>query len=66
MWYLESTKAPGLRFEIVEFDRATLRAKLLGVTGVPFERVLSDDVLAKFGYRITKGEPEAKQGDHHA
>lgn len=57
-WYLESTKAQGLRFRILEFDKATLRAKLVGVTGVPFERVLSDDVLEKFGYRIVKGTPQ--------
>lgn len=60
-WYLESTKAHGLRFKILEFDRTTLRARLLGVTGVPFERVLSEDVLTKFGYRVVKGEPEARE-----
>jgi hypothetical protein len=60
-WYLESTKAQGLRFKILEFDRSTRRAKLLGVTGVPFERVLSDDVLEKFGYRVMQGEPEAQE-----
>ena len=53
-WFLESTKAPGLRFEIVKLDKATMRATLKGDTGVPFERDLSGDTLAKYGYKIVK------------
>ncbi|MFM7007917.1 MAG: hypothetical protein ACKO0Z_01055 [Betaproteobacteria bacterium] len=55
-WFLVSTKAKNLKFEIVELDKATMRAKLKGDTGVPFERDLSGDTLAKYGYKIEKIE----------
>lgn len=58
LWYLESKKAPGLRFKIVKLDRATMRATLQGDTGVPFERDISEESLEKFGYKIVKQEPE--------
>lgn len=58
-WYLESTKAKGLRFKIVKLDKATMRATLLGDTGVPFERDISNEVLAKYGYKIVKVEDAA-------
>lgn len=60
VWYLESIKAPGLRFKIVKLDRATMRATLQGDTGVPFERDISTDTLEKYGYKIVKQEPEAQ------
>lgn len=53
-WYLESTKAPGLRFRILKLNRETRHAQLLGDTGVPFERVLSDEVLQKYGYQVVR------------
>ncbi len=53
-WFLESTKAPGLRFEIVKLDKSTMRATLKGDTGVPFDRDLGGDTLAKYGYKIVK------------
>jgi hypothetical protein len=55
-WFLESTKAPGLRFKIVKLDKETLRAELMGDTGVAFERDISGDALAKYGYQIIKVE----------
>ena len=55
-WFLVSTKAKGLKFEIVKLDRATMRATLKGDTGVPFERDLGGDTLAKYGYEIKKHE----------
>jgi hypothetical protein len=58
IWYLESTKAPGLRFKIVKLDKATMRATLLGATGVPFERDIGNDTLEKYGYKIVKREEE--------
>lgn len=58
-WYLQSTKAEGLRFKIVSLDTITGRATLMGDTGVPFERVLTDETLEKFGYRpVMVTEPE--------
>lgn len=51
-WYLESTKAEGLRFKILTLEKSTMHAQLLGETGVPFERVITQDVLDKYGYRI--------------
>lgn len=55
-WFLESTKAKGLRFRILKLDRDTMTAQLLGDTGVPFEKVITQDVLDKYGYAIAKVE----------
>lgn len=55
-WFLESTKAKGLRFKIVKLDRFTMKATLQGDTGVPFERDISNETLEKFGYKIVKQE----------
>lgn len=53
-WYLESTKAKGLRFKIVTLNKETMRATLQGDTGIPFDRDISQDTLEKYGYRIIK------------
>lgn len=53
-WYVESTKAEGLRFKITKLDKATKRATLVGETGVPFERSIAAEDLAKYGYQIVK------------
>jgi len=53
-WYLESTKAKGLRFKIVKLDRETMKATLQGDTGIPFERDISEATLEKYGYRVVK------------
>lgn len=58
-WYLESTKAPGLRFRIMHLEKESRRAQLLGDTGVPFERVLTDDVLEKYGFQVVRVAEEA-------
>ena len=57
-WFLESTKAPGLRFKIVKLDKASMRATLLGDTGVPFEREISQATLDKYGYKLIQAEGE--------
>lgn len=59
-FYLESTKAEGLSFRILKLDRNSMLAQLLGDTGVPFERVLTDDVLNKYGYRVVVRHEEAE------
>jgi hypothetical protein len=51
--FLDSTKAPGLRFRILKLNKETMQATLLGDTGVPFDRVLTDDVMKKYGYKVT-------------
>ncbi len=53
-WYLESTKAPGLRFKILKLDKATMSAELQGGTGVPFQRDIGQPTLDKYGYKIVK------------
>jgi hypothetical protein len=52
--YLVSTTAPGLRFRVLEVYGGTSppRAQLLGDTGVPFEREISQATLDKYGYQI--------------
>ena len=53
-WYLVSKKAPGLRLKIVKMEVGTRRATLVGETGVPFERVITDETLEKFGWTVTR------------
>lgn len=60
-WYLESTKAEGLRFKILKLNKETMRAELLGDTGVPFERSIAGDVLEKYGYKIVKVAVEVEE-----
>lgn len=62
-WYLESTKAKGLRFKIIKLDKATMRATLQGDTGVPFERDISGETLTKYGYKIVKAEDGTLSGE---
>jgi hypothetical protein len=49
--YLESTIAPGLRFRVLKLNKETKQATLLGDTGVPFDRILSDELMQKYGYK---------------
>lgn len=60
-WFLISTKAPGLKFEIVKLDKQTMRATLKGATGVEFEKDITQDVLDKLGYTIQKVEAQATE-----
>lgn len=57
-WFLESTKDPRIAFEIVKLDRGTMRATLMGETGVPFDKEITADVLAKYHYQIVKRDVE--------
>lgn len=60
-WFLESTRATGLAFRIAKLDRQTMRATLVGETGVPFERDISQEALDKFGYRIVRRDVEQQE-----
>lgn len=60
-WYLQSTKAPGLQFRIVQLDKATMRATLQGPAAAPFERDISQATLDKYGYRIIKVDDPSKE-----
>lgn len=55
-WYLESTKAPGLRFKVLKLDRQTMIATLVGATEVPFDRNIGQETLDKYGYKVVKVE----------
>jgi len=61
--FLDSTKAPGLRFEILKYDKATNRALLKGGTGVPFEQNISKGILDKLGYKMVKEDTDAPPVD---
>lgn len=53
--YLVSTKKPGLEFEITAKrtdENDVLYFTLVGANGIPFERVISQEVLDKYGYAI--------------
>ena len=60
-FYLESTKAKGLRFKIVKLNKETMRATLQGDTGVPFEHDISEAALTKFGYKVIVVQEEAEE-----
>ena len=51
-YWLVSTKAKGLKFRIVDLNRETQKATLLGDTGVPFEHSITEDTLKNLGYEI--------------
>jgi hypothetical protein len=51
-FFLVSTKAKGLEFEIVKLDRDNMRATLQGETGVPFETSIQQAELDKYGYVV--------------
>lgn len=51
-FFLVSTKAKGLRFEIVKLDKENMKATLRGDTGVDFETSIKQDVLDNLGYAI--------------
>jgi hypothetical protein len=51
-FFLVSTKAKGLEFEIVKLDRDNMRATLQGGTGVPFETSIQQAELDKYGYVV--------------
>ena len=58
--YLVSTKKPGLEFKITgrrieqtdDPDVAKVYFTLRGSHGVTFERLVSDEILAKYGYAV--------------
>ena len=51
-FFLVSTKAKGLEFEIIKLDRDAMRATLQGETGVPFETSIQQAELDKYGYTV--------------
>lgn len=53
--YLISTKKPGLEFRVLAvqpLESGGVRATLLGAHGVQFAKVLTDELLAKYGYTL--------------
>lgn len=60
-WFLVSTKDPRITFEITRLDKATMRATLVGEVGVPFEKELTQETLAKYHYKIEKREVGAQE-----
>lgn len=70
--YLVSTKKPGLEFRITAKrtdENNVLYFTLVGANGIPFERVISQEVLDKYGYAIDVRElpdPPTCIGERHA
>jgi len=64
--YVESTKAPGLRFKIIKFNKDTRIGTLLGDTGVPFDRALTDEMLNKYGFKVVKVDEKVLPATEHA
>lgn len=54
--FLVSTKKPGLEFRIEKVTKlegdAGLRATMVGAHGIRFDKVINDDILAKYGYAV--------------
>lgn len=55
-YVLQSTKKPGLVFEILAFDPATKVATLRGETNVEFTETIDKEFLKQFNYRVMKKE----------
>lgn len=56
--YLESTKAPGVRFEVTEYDKETKTATIRGEFGGEFTHVLSKAAMDSLGFKLVKSEKE--------
>jgi hypothetical protein len=54
--YVQSTKNPELRFEVVTYDSASKTATLRGEFGAQFTRDMSKASLQKYGYEIVESE----------
>lgn len=54
--YLESLTVPGVRFEVVEYDKANKTATIRGEYGGSFTYSITPESLAKLGYRLVKSE----------
>lgn len=52
-FFLVSTKAKGLRFEVISLDKEAMRATIKGDTGVPFETSITPETLDKLGYTVS-------------
>ena len=52
--YLVSTKKPGLEFEIIDrkVEGETVTLTLIGAHGVAFDRIISQEILDKYGYSV--------------
>lgn len=56
--YLVSTKKPGLEFRVVRAvaidpnKPGEVRATLIGAHGVMFDKLINQELLEKYGYRI--------------
>lgn len=53
--YLVSTKKPGLEFQVLKVEKVddtSVRATLLGAHGVTFDKMINDEILARYGYSI--------------
>lgn len=56
--YVQNIKTPDLRFEVLEFDKATGIGKLRGKHGTEWTRDISKPTLEKCGYKLTRVEDE--------
>jgi hypothetical protein len=51
-FFLVSTKAKGLRFEIIKLNKDEMKATIVGDTGVPFDTSIDQKYLDELGYVV--------------
>lgn len=56
--YVENASNPDVRFQVMEFDKATGIGKLKGGYGAVISRNISKAELVKRGYRLVTSEKE--------
>jgi len=61
--YVQSTTNPTVRFEVMEYDSASGKARLRGAFGAEFSRSIAKPDLQKYGFTIVKSEKELPLGD---
>lgn len=54
--YLESLTAPGVRFEVVEYNKADKTATIRGEYGGQFTYSITKESLETLGYKLVKSE----------
>lgn len=56
--YLENVKNSAIRFQVLSYDADTKIAVLLGQYGARFNRNISKEALAQYGYKVVQSETE--------
>jgi hypothetical protein len=61
--YVESLTNPSIRFQVLDYDKESGKAKLRGAFGAEFTRSIAKADLKKYGFKVVPSEKELSLGD---